>query len=51
MNAPDNSKLNFVFILIDDLGWMDAGCQGSTFYQTPHIDRLAAEGMPKRDGG
>ncbi len=38
-------KLNFVFILIDDMGWMDAGCYGSTFYETPNIDRLAAEGM------
>jgi len=37
--------LNFVFILIDDMGWRDAGCYGSTFYETPNIDRLAAEGM------
>ncbi|MFC1783151.1 sulfatase-like hydrolase/transferase [Planctomycetota bacterium] len=36
---------NFVFILIDDLGWMDVGFNGSLFYETPHIDRLAAEGM------
>jgi arylsulfatase A-like enzyme len=36
---------NFVFILIDDLGWADLGCYGSTFYETPHIDRLAATGM------
>jgi len=38
-------RLNVVFILIDDMGWTDAGCYGSTFYETPHIDRLAAEGM------
>ena len=38
-------RLNFVFILIDDMGWTDAGCYGSTFYETPHIDRLAAKGM------
>ncbi len=38
-------KLNFVFILIDDMGWTDAGCYGSTFYETPNIDRLAAKGM------
>jgi len=38
-------KLNFVFILIDDMGWTDAGCYGSTFYETPNIDKLAAEGM------
>ncbi len=36
---------NFVFILIDDLGWRDLGCYGSSFYETPHLDRLAAEGM------
>jgi arylsulfatase A-like enzyme len=38
-------KPNFVFILIDDLGWKDLGCYGSTFYETPNIDRLAAAGM------
>ncbi|MBN1362100.1 MAG: sulfatase [Sedimentisphaerales bacterium] len=38
-------KPNFVFILVDDMGWRDAGCFGSTFYETPHIDRLAREGM------
>ncbi|HOA52337.1 MAG TPA: sulfatase-like hydrolase/transferase, partial [Thermogutta sp.] len=37
--------LNVVFFLVDDLGWTDVGCFGSTFYETPNIDRLAAEGM------
>jgi arylsulfatase A-like enzyme len=36
---------NIIFILIDDLGWRDLGCYGSTFYETPHLDQLAAEGM------
>ena len=36
---------NFVFILIDDLGWNDLTCYGSSFYETPNIDQLAAEGM------
>ncbi|MEY2409867.1 MAG: arylsulfatase [Verrucomicrobiota bacterium] len=36
---------NIVFILMDDLGWADLGCQGSDFYRTPNIDRLAREGM------
>ena len=36
---------NIVFILVDDLGWSDLGCYGSTFYETPNIDRLAATGM------
>jgi len=38
-------KPNVVFIMIDDLGWKDLGCYGSTFYETPNMDRLAAEGM------
>ncbi len=36
---------NLVFILIDDMGWKDLSCTGSTFYETPNIDRLAAHGM------
>jgi arylsulfatase A-like enzyme len=36
---------NFVFFLADDMGWRDAGCYGSTFYETPNIDRLAKAGM------
>lgn len=36
---------NIIFLLIDDLGWRDLGCYGSTFYETPNLDRLAAEGM------
>lgn len=36
---------NIVFILVDDLGWADLGCTGSRVYETPNLDRLAAEGM------
>jgi arylsulfatase A-like enzyme len=36
---------NIVLILADDLGWTDLECYGSRFYETPHIDRLAREGM------
>ena len=37
---------NIVFILADDLGWNDlGGVGGSTFYESPHIDRIATEGM------
>jgi arylsulfatase A-like enzyme len=43
--AADRPRLNFVFILIDDMGWRDPGCYGSTFHQTPNIDRLAARGV------
>ena len=35
---------NVILLLIDDLGWADTGVYGSTFYETPHIDRLAAQG-------
>ena len=35
---------NFVFFLVDDLGWGDVGFNGSSFYETPHIDALAAAG-------
>lgn len=35
---------NIVFILVDDMGWRDLGCYGSTFYETPAIDGLAAAG-------
>ena len=38
-------KPNFVFILVDDLGWMDLGCYGSSLYDTPNVDRLASQGM------
>jgi arylsulfatase A-like enzyme len=38
-------KLNFIFILIDDLGWKDLSIYGSEFYETPNIDRLAEEGV------
>jgi len=37
--------LNFVLILVDDLGWTDLACFGSRYYETPHTDRLAEEGM------
>ncbi len=47
LHAADATKQrpNIVLFLIDDLGWKDLGCQGSTFYRTPNIDRLAAEGV------
>ena len=39
------AKPNLVFILADDLGYTDLGCFGSRYYETPNIDRLAAQGL------
>lgn len=36
---------NIILILADDLGWMDVGYNGDTFYETPNIDQLASDGM------
>ncbi|MCA9143143.1 MAG: sulfatase [Planctomycetaceae bacterium] len=42
---------NFVFFLVDDLGYMDIGANNAnTFYETPNVDRLAAEGMRFTNG-
>lgn len=38
-------KPNIIFIMIDDMGWRDVGFMGSTYYETPNIDKLASEGM------
>ncbi|MCG8652537.1 MAG: sulfatase [Pirellulales bacterium] len=41
--SPD--RPNVLFIFLDDYGWRDCGFMGSDFYETPHLDRLAAGGM------
>ena len=38
-------KPNILFILADDLGWRDLSVEGSTFYESPNIDRIANAGM------
>jgi arylsulfatase A-like enzyme len=43
--AEPARKPNIVFILADDLGWTDLGCQGSRYYESPNIDKLAAGGL------
>ena len=44
-SEAEETRHNIILFLIDDLGWMDLGCQGSTYYKTPHIDALAAAGV------
>lgn len=41
---------NIILINIDDLGWKDLSYQGSQFYETPNIDKLAREGMTFTNG-
>ncbi|MBI1357519.1 MAG: sulfatase-like hydrolase/transferase [Acidobacteria bacterium] len=36
---------NIVLLMADDLGWTDTGAYGSSYYETPNIDRLAREGL------
>ena len=43
--ADEAARPNFIFILVDDLGWADLGCYGSSFHETPCIDALAAKAM------
>jgi arylsulfatase A-like enzyme len=40
---------NIIFLLVDDLGWRDLSCYGSEFYETPNLDRLAADGITFSD--
>ncbi|MFK7847721.1 MAG: sulfatase [Rhodothermales bacterium] len=48
--ASDEEPYNVVFILIDDMGWTDTAAFGSSFYETPHLDKLAAESMRFTNG-
>jgi arylsulfatase A-like enzyme len=44
-SAAADERPNVVFILADDLGYTDLACYGSGYYETPHLDRMAAAGM------
>ncbi len=48
-SSGPHKRPNFVFILIDDMGWPDVACYGSKFHETPNIDRLADQGMKFTD--
>ncbi|MEI6680409.1 MAG: sulfatase-like hydrolase/transferase, partial [Mariniphaga sp.] len=43
--TEQTKKPNILFILADDYGWSDMSCSGSKYYETPHLDQLAAEGV------
>jgi arylsulfatase A-like enzyme len=43
--AYSQKQVNVVFIIADDVGWDDIGCYGNPNVKTPHIDRMAREGM------
>ena len=45
LSSCKEKKQNFLFILVDDLGWTDLGYSGSTFYETPNIDLLSNESI------
>lgn len=46
----EQPKPNILFILADDFGYHDMSATGSDYYETPHIDRIAQEGMVFTDG-
>jgi arylsulfatase A-like enzyme len=42
---PPKPPTNIVLILADGLGWAELGCYGNRFNETPHLDRLARQGV------
>ncbi len=44
-DSDQKKRYNIVFIMIDDLGWMDLACQGNKLVETPNIDKFARQGM------
>ncbi len=49
-DQDQKQKPNILFILADDLGYLDLSSMGSDYYETPNIDRIAAEGMVFTNG-
>ncbi len=45
LKANEKRPPNVVFFLVDDLGWRDLGCYGSSFYETPRCDLMASQGV------
>ena len=50
ISSQNKAKPNVILVLVDDMGWMDLSCQGSDFYRTPNVDRLAREGIRFTNG-
>ncbi|MCC7237638.1 MAG: sulfatase [Bryobacterales bacterium] len=50
--APSQTRRppNIVLVLIDDYGWRDLGCYGSSYYETPNLDRFARESVRFTNG-
>ena len=42
LQSAEPAQPNVILFLVDDLGWSDVGCFGSSFYETPNIDRLGS---------
>ncbi len=49
-HAARAQRPNLIVIHVDDLGWTDLSVQGSAYFETPHIDRLASEGLRFTNG-
>ena len=45
VDSKSKVRPNILFILADDLGWKDLSNEGSKYYESPYIDRIAREGM------
>jgi hypothetical protein len=45
LHSTRKKQPNIVFLLVDDLGWTDVSCYGSSFYETTNIDALAEAGV------
>ena len=45
LSFAKDRKPNIIFVLADDLGWAELGCYGNSFNETPHLDKLAKQGI------
>ena len=45
LSFAKDRKPNVIFVLADDLGWAELGCYGNSFNETPHLDKLAKQGI------